>query len=52
MKRLAVNVLAAFILCALAVSLVLLLPDVSWASGLDWLTSSREASCILNPSHR
>jgi hypothetical protein len=41
MKGLAVNVVAAFAVCALAVSLVvLLLPSVSWAAALEWLTTT------------
>ena len=41
MKGLAVNVLAAFAVCALAVTLaVLLLPSVSWAAALEWLTTT------------
>jgi hypothetical protein len=41
MKGLAVNVLAAFALCALAVSLaVLLVPSVLWAAAFEWLTTT------------
>lgn len=40
MNRLAVNVLAAFALCALAVTLtVLLVPSIVWADVLEYLTS-------------
>jgi hypothetical protein len=48
MNRLAVNILAAFALCVLAVTLVLLSPDLSWATVLESLTSSGQAPCDLN----
>jgi hypothetical protein len=41
MERLAANVLVAFALCALAVTLaVLLVPSVSLAAVLEWLTTT------------
>jgi hypothetical protein len=45
-----VNVLAAFALCVLAVTLgMLLLPSPSWASVLEWLTTSGgQAPCSLS----
>jgi hypothetical protein len=40
MKGLAVNVLAAFALCALAVTLaVLLVPSIAWADVFEYLTA-------------
>lgn len=40
MKGLAVNVLAAFALCALAVTLaVLLVPSIAWAEVSEYLTT-------------
>jgi len=43
-----VNVLAAFLLCVLAVTLgVLLAPDVSWAAVLESLTSGQQAPCPM-----
>ena len=46
MKRVAVYVLAALALCAVAVTLVLLLaPDISWAAVLKWLTTSSSGPC-------
>jgi hypothetical protein len=40
MKALAVNVLVAFALCAMAVSLaVLLVPSIAWADVLEYLTT-------------
>jgi hypothetical protein len=46
MKSLTVNVLVAFALCALAVTLMLLLaPGLSWATVLESLTSSEQAPC-------
>ena len=45
-KRMAVNVLAAFALCGLFVTLVLLFaPEISWAAVLKWLTTSRPGPC-------
>jgi hypothetical protein len=41
MKRLAVLVLAAFALCLLAVTVaVLLVPSLSWAGVLEWVTTT------------
>jgi hypothetical protein len=41
MERLVVNVLVAFALCVLAVTLaVLLVPGLSWAAVLEWLTTT------------
>jgi hypothetical protein len=46
MKRMAVNVLAAFALCGLFVTLVLLFaPEISWAAVLKWLTTSSPGPC-------
>ena len=49
MKVLAVNALAAFALCALAVILavlvVLLLPDFSWATVFEWMTTTGPSPC-------
>ena len=49
MKGLAVNVLAAFALCALAVILVivavLLVPDFSWAGTYEWMTTTGPSPC-------
>ena len=46
MKRVAVYLLAALALCAVAVTLVLLLaPDISWAAVLKWLTTSSSGPC-------
>jgi hypothetical protein len=40
MNRLAVNVLAAFALCALAVTLAMLLvPSIAWADMFEYLTT-------------
>jgi hypothetical protein len=45
-KRMAVNVLAAFALCGLFVTLVLLFaPEISWAAVLKWLTTSSPGPC-------
>jgi hypothetical protein len=45
-KRMAVNVLAAFALCGLFVTLVLLFaPEISWADVLKWLTTSSPGPC-------
>jgi hypothetical protein len=45
-KRMAVNVLAAFALCGLFVTLVLLFaPEISWAAVLKWLTTSSAGPC-------
>ena len=45
-KRMAVNVLAAFALCGLVVTLVLhFAPDISWAAVLKWLTTSSPGPC-------
>ena len=46
-RRLAVDVLAAFALCVLAVTLMLLAPDLSWATVLESLTSGRQAPCPM-----
>ena len=47
-KSLTVNVLAAFALCVLAVTVVLLVvPGLSWASVLDSLTSSGPSHCLF-----
>ena len=46
-NRLAVNVLVAFALCVLAITLVLLVPDISWATMLEALTSGRQAPCPM-----
>jgi hypothetical protein len=51
MKNLAVIALAAFTLCASAVILVLLVPDISWAAVLEVLTYDREGPCSLSPSN-
>ena len=46
MKRVSVNVLAALALCGLAVTLALLLvPDISWAAVLEWLTTNSSGPC-------
>jgi hypothetical protein len=42
-SRLAVNVLVAFALCVLAITLALSVPDISWATMLEALTSGRQA---------
>ena len=45
-KRMAVNVLAAFALCGLFVTLVLLFaPEISWVAVLKWLTTSSPGPC-------
>jgi hypothetical protein len=45
-KRSAVIVLAAFALCVLAVTLaVLLVPGLSWAAVLEWLTTTPPCGC-------
>jgi hypothetical protein len=45
-KRMAVNVLAAFALCGLFVTLVLLFaPEISWAAVLKWLRTSSPGPC-------
>ena len=45
-KRMAVNVLAAFALCGLFVTLVLLFaPEISWVAVLKWLTTSSPSPC-------
>jgi hypothetical protein len=41
------NVLVAFALCVLAVSLVLLVPDISWATVLEALTSGGQGACPM-----
>ena len=46
-NRLAVNVLVAFALCVLAITLVLLVPDISWATMLEALTSGRQPPCPM-----
>lgn len=51
-RRLTVNVLVAFALCVLAVTLVLLVPDVSWATVLESLTTSEQAPCPMVKRHQ
>jgi SnoaL-like protein len=46
MNRVAVHVPAALALCGLAVTLVLfLVPDISWAAVLEWLTTNSSGPC-------
>ncbi len=47
MKGLAVIVLWAFVLCVLAVTLVVMLlpPSLSWAAALEWITTQSPSPC-------
>ncbi len=47
-RGLAVNILVAFALCVLVVTLgLLLVPDLSWATVLESLTSDGQAPCPM-----
>ena len=46
-SRLAANVLVAFAMCVLAITLALSVPDISWATMLEALTSGRQAPCPM-----